>query len=314
MCLKYILMFPGQGSQRKRMFDDFRVFPAFEEIYVESSRAAKKDLMHLSRTNSIFDPQIAQQEILTQSLAMFNYLTTTYNLKENCEFMGHSLGEISAMAASGYIRLDQIFTFITQRAAILSKNNMNGGMLVVSGISERALFNMCSNIPGYLEIVIRNSETQFVVSGQADSIRILKKNVRELKRVKSKILPVSTAFHCHLQDKNNEILEEKINSISFQNSEATLISNIHASEIIGKQAIKQELIQQLVSKVNWYQSVKKIYAKENRAVVFIEVGPGNVLSKLLKDILPEATVFSTNSINDLKKLEQYFINHNKLEV
>ncbi|WP_105957285.1 ACP S-malonyltransferase [Apilactobacillus quenuiae] len=310
--MKYVFMFPGQGSQHIGMFNGLKIFHDIEQVYTQASNFLKMDLMKINQSKEVFNPANAQLTLAVHSLAIFNYLTNKYPRLAIKTFMGHSLGEITAMCAAGYISNTDFFSFLIHRTEIINNSVNNEGMLAISGMQEDALNQLCKKEKRFVEIVIQNSNDQFVLAGNKDVLHKIQNQFVANDQVKVKLLPINGAFHCILQMTNNVKLKEYINKINFKDINIPLVSNINADIIRGANNIRQELSNQLISKVNWYKSIKAMIEQSSEEVVFIEVGPGNVLTKLVKQINPQSHVFCTKSIYDLNVLDKFIMHHEVL--
>ena len=151
-----------------------------------------------------------------------------------------------------------------------------------------------------VQIANDNSEGQIVLSGSNTDldilIEILKSN--NIKNIK---LPVSAPFHCNLMSKATEIMKNEIEKLSFLDGQNQLISNVTADEIISKVELKKLLINQIESRVRWRESVQNMINKEVKQ--FIEIGPGKVLSGLVKRINRNVKIDTINSESDIKELK-----------
>jgi [acyl-carrier-protein] S-malonyltransferase len=175
-----------------------------------------------------------------------------------------------------------------------------GGMVAVLGskveIIEKILKDNEQNFKA--QIANDNSEGQIVLSGRIDDldklIIILKENM-----IKSIKLPVSAPFHCNLMSKATQIMSKELNELNFIQSENKLISNVTANEISNIDELKSLLIKQIENRVRWRESV--IYMIKEGITDFLEIGPGKVLSGLVKKIDKNVKIININSVNDIKK-------------
>ena len=200
-------------------------------------------------------------------------------------FAGHSLGEYSALSSAGYLSFSETIKLLRSRGDAMQNAvpKGEGGMLAVLGTTiekiEKLIIENSENF--VVEIANDNSEGQIVLSGKNNDlskmIDILK--VNKIKNVK---LPVSAPFHCKLMNKATEIMREKIQKIKLQDSKNILISNVTADEVFNKDDLKRLLIDQIENRVRWRESIIKMI--HNGVNHFIEIGPGKVLSGLVKRI------------------------------
>ena len=180
--------------------------------------------------------------------------------------------------------------------------NGEGGMLAVLGSTieeiENVLIKNQNNF--FVEIANDNSEGQIVLSGKISDIDKLIEALK-LKKIKNIKLPVSAPFHCKLMNKATEIMRKEILKINFKESKNMLISNVNAKEILNKDELKRLLIDQIENRVRWRESVMNMIDKGVNH--FIEIGPGKVLSGLIKRIDRSVKTNSINSDSDIKDLK-----------
>ena len=177
-----------------------------------------------------------------------------------------------------------------------------GGMLAVLGTSvyeiEKILNDNSNNFN--VEIANDNSEGQLVLSGKNDDLDKLI-DILKLKKIKNIRLPVSAPFHCKLMGSATKIMKKEIEKLSFHEGNNILVSNVTANEISSRDELTKLLIDQIESRVRWRESVIKM---TDRGVShFIEIGPGKVLSGLVKRINKNVKINTINSDSDIKDLD-----------
>ena len=177
-----------------------------------------------------------------------------------------------------------------------------GGMVAILGskveIIEKFLQENRNNLTA--QIANDNTEGQIVLSGKnIDLMKLIK--VLKAKGIKNIKLPVSAPFHCNLMSKATEIMKKELDKITFKDSSNRLISNVTAKEILDKEELKNLLINQIENRVRWRESV--IHMINKGVNHFIEIGPGKVLSGLVKRINKSVKINTINSESDIKDLE-----------
>ena len=305
----FSVVFPGQGSQMVRMGKEF--FDKHDQVKKFFKDA--DDILGISLTKIIFDgpkDQLdltinTQPAIFLVSYSIFNVLKNEHNidLSKAEYFAGHSLGEYSALAAAGYLDFQNTIKLLRVRGDAMQNAvpNGEGGMVVALGSSiesiERILIENQNNFK--TQIANDNSDGQIVLSGRNKDLdqlmSVLKKN-----NIKNLKLAVSAPFHCELMIKATEIMKKEIEKVEFKDAKIKLISNVTANEILNKEELKKLLIKQIESPVKWRESV--LYMIENGVKKFIEIGPGKVLSGLIKRIDRSAKLISINDVDDLEKI------------
>ena len=303
------LLFPGQGSQVVGMgLQFYKDFNIVKNIFEEADNKLK---FKISKTilegpeSELKLTQNTQPAILTVSYAIYKVIEKELNLKINDfkYFAGHSLGEYSALVCAKSLKFTDALYLLHERGKAMQEAVPigKGGMLAVLGIDINQLENYIKKIGnnGICELANDNAEGQIIVSGNIEKINILKENLK-IDKKKSILLPVSAPFHCSLMKSASEKMHEKINTINFDNPDIEIISNVTALPEKKQENIRRLLVEQIYSKVRWRESI--LYMKKNGVNEFIEIGPGKVLSGLVKRISKDSKSDSINSIDDAKKI------------
>lgn len=301
------ILFPGQGSQVVGMGSEF--YNNFS--YVKKLFAQADEILGFKISKIILDgpeselqrTQNTQPAILLVSYSIFNILKSefNFNLDKVKYFAGHSLGEYSAFLCANSLSFHDSLQLLFERgksmqdAVPLGK----GGMLAVLGseIEEINNYILQIKLKGVCEVANDNAQGQIIVSGNIELIEELKNILKENKK-KYIPLAVSAPFHCSLMNPAAIKMEEKINNVNFKKPDFEIVLNVTASPVNEPYDIKKILIKQIYSKVRWRESI--IFMKENEINNFIEIGPGKVLTGLVKRIIPNSNTFSINSIDDIK--------------
>ena len=219
-------------------------------------------------------------------------------------FAGHSLGEYSALCAANYLSFSNTIKLLKIRGDAMQNAvpKGEGGMLAVLGSKVEIIEDLLNeNRNNFIaQIANDNSEGQIVLSGRNSDIEKLIK-VLKSKNVKNIKLPVSAPFHCQLMNNATKIMRNEIEKLNFQDSKKKLISNVTAKEIKNKEELKILLIDQIENRVRWRESV--VYMINNGVNHFIEIGPGKVLSGLIKRIDKNVKTNTINNMSDIKDLE-----------
>jgi [acyl-carrier-protein] S-malonyltransferase len=247
-----------------------------------------------------------QPAIFLISYSIFNVIKKEFNidLGKAKYFAGHSLGEYSALSCAGYLNFSDTLKILRIRGDAMQNSvpKGEGGMVAVLGstvdVIEKILKDNEQNLTA--QIANDNSEGQIVLSGKTDDldklILILKEN--SIKNIK---LPVSAPFHCNLMNKATNIMNNELNKLNFNEGENKLISNVTANEISNTTELKELLVKQIENRVRWRESViNMINGNINH---FIEIGPGKVLSGLIKRINKEVKIDTINNQTDIEGLK-----------
>jgi [acyl-carrier-protein] S-malonyltransferase len=219
-------------------------------------------------------------------------------------FAGHSLGEYSALAASGSLEFQSAIKLLNQRGKAMQTAvpKGTGGMLAVLGAEINEIYNLLEENKNDFKCYIANdnSNGQIVLSGlNSDVDKFIE--ILKAKKIKNIKLPVSAPFHCKLMDKATSIMRDKINNTNFEKPKNVIISNVTGSETQEIEKIKDLLIKQIESPVRWRESV--IYMIKNGVSNFVEIGPGKVLSSLVKRIDKTININTINKLEDIKNIK-----------
>ena len=306
------VVFPGQGSQSVGMTKElYENFSYVRDLFKQADDVLGYSISKIILEGSKEDLNLTentQPAIFLSSYSIFEMIKneSDINLENAKYFAGHSLGEYSALSASGALDFKSALKLLNQRGKAMQTAvpKGTGGMVAVLGIEIAEINNLLEENKKNFECYIANdnSNGQVVLSGLNSEIDKLVESLK-LKKIKNVKLPVSAPFHCKLMRKATEIMNEKINKVSFEKPKNIIISNVTGSEIQNVELIKNLLIKQIESPVRWRESV--IYMIKKGVTNFIEIGPGKVLSGLIKRI--DKTV-NVNSINEVKDLENIKLN------
>lgn len=305
--LKYAIMFAGQGSQHVGMVKDvYFGNPKVQQLFERAELITSKPLMKymfegpdevLKQTN------ITQPCLLTANVSLFE----TFMEKTNClptYVCGHSAGEYAALYAANVLSFDDALKVIAYRGELM--NSMDAGsMLAILNATEEEVNLLCGKAVvegGSLTPANWNSEKQTVISGDIDSID----NALELAfdlNITAIPLPVSGAFHSKLMIPVIAKFERYLKEVTFNNSKKHIVANTIAQPISSSEHWKSAVVEQIVSPVKWKQTIQYLY--EQGVNIFIEIGPGNVLSKLVSKDYPDATVLTVNNMESIEHTAQY---------
>jgi [acyl-carrier-protein] S-malonyltransferase len=301
------VLFPGQGSQYVGMGADF--YKKYDSVKQNFETVDKT--LGFSLSNIILNgpeselrlTQNTQPAIMLVGVSIFNILNKEFgfNLSNAKFFAGHSLGEYTALVCAGSITLERASYLLYERGKSMQTAvpEGKGSMMAILGMNVNEVEKEIKLLPNneICEIANDNSNGQVVVSGYKSSIDNLSVILKE-KRKKGIILPVSAPFHCTLMKKASDMMADKINSSNFLSPNPNIISNVTAKEENDVNKIKPLLIDQITSRVRWRECVEYMIGKEIKN--FLEIGPGKVLSNLVKKIDKSVEISNINSIEDIK--------------
>ena len=300
------VLFPGQGSQYVGMGSDFyEKFDSVKEIF----RTVDKTL-GFSLSNIILNgpeaelklTQNTQPAIMTIGVCIFNVLNQQFGLNLNNArfFAGHSLGEYTALVCGGSLTIERAAYLLHERGKSMQDAvpSGQGAMMAILGMTIHEVENEINLLPKgeICEIANDNTSGQVVVSGKKMVIEILKENLKKKKK-KGILLPVSAPFHCSLMKKAAENMKDEIENTNFLKPKPSIISNVTAKEETDVDKIRPLLIDQITSRVRWRESID--FMIKQGVASFLEIGPGKVLSGLVKKINRNVKISNINSIEDI---------------
>ena len=308
------LLFPGQGSQIVGMGSEFyNNFNSVKNIFKQADEKLNFSITKLILEGPEDQLQLTkntQPAILTVSYSIFEILNKEFNFDFSSfkYFAGHSLGEYSALVCSDSLKFEDALYLLHQRGTAMQQAVPVGlgSMIAVLGAEIELLNELIKNETNkndVCEIANDNADGQVIISGKKESVENFQKVLKE-KKIKSIPLKVSAPFHCSLMKPAADYMIDKINKIDFKKPKFEIISNVTADPISDPEKIKNFLIKQIYSSVKWRESLLRM-SREN-INNFIEVGPGKVLSGMVKRTIKEANCFSINSIADIKNLINEF--------
>tara|TARA_Y100000590_G_scaffold467101_1_gene644802 strand:- start:1906 stop:2823 length:918 start_codon:yes stop_codon:yes gene_type:complete len=302
------VLFPGQGSQYVGMGSDFyEKYDLVKKIFETVDKTLGFSLSSIILNGSEEELKLTQNTqpaIMTVGVSIFSILQKKFDfiIKDSKFFAGHSLGEYTALVCAGSLTLEKAAYLLHERGKAMQEAvpSGQGAMIAVLGLSIEEVekeINLLST-DEICEIANDNSNGQVVVSGTKKTIETLNQNLKNKKK-RGIILPVSAPFHSSLMKKASQNMKSKINSTNFLAPAPYIISNVTAKEENKADNIKSLLVDQITSRVRWRESVN--YMIKNGVKNFVEIGPGKVLSGLVKKINKEVNITNINELKDLEK-------------
>jgi len=307
------ILFPGQGSQIVGMGSEFyNNFEIVKKIFKEADDKLNYKISKIileGPEDKLKLTQNTQPAILTVSYAIFSVLKKEYNFdfKSTRFFAGHSLGEYSALVCSESLEFNDALFLLFERGRSMQEAVPvgKGSMIAVLGLKIDELNNLIkeAKIKGVCEIANDNAEGQTIISGDIESVNLLQTVLKENKK---KFIPlnVSAPFHCSLMNPAAIKMKDKINSVNFKKPIFDIVCNVTSKSEKNPENLKKLLIEQICSTVRWRESI--INMSKEKVTDFIEIGPGKVLSGMVKRTVKNINCFSINSIDDMKKINNEF--------
>jgi len=307
------LLFPGQGSQAVGMGREFyENFTLVKKIFKQADERLKFPISELILNgpgNQLQLTKNTQPAILTVSFSIFKVLKEEFDLKLSSfkYFAGHSLGEYSALVCSDSLNFEDALFLLHERGKAMQEAVPvgKGSMIAVLGVETNKIKDLIKlkQDKGVCEIANDNADGQVIVSGNKGSVESLQTTLKE-KKIKFIPLKVSAPFHCSLMKPAADVMRDKISNINFNNPSFEVVNNVTATPEKNSSIIKKLLIEQIFTTVRWRESI--INMSKDGIKNFVEIGPGKVLSGMIKRTLSDAKCFSINSIADIKNFKDEF--------
>lgn len=305
----FSVVFPGQGSQSVGMSNEFyNKFDLFKKIYKEAD-----DILGYSISKLILEgpakelnlTQHTQPAIFLVSYSIFRLIKEEFNidLSKAKFFTGHSLGEYSALCCAGLYSFDTTLKLLKSRGLAMQNAvpEGEGGMIAILGSDINTIEQILDENKKKFQCYIANDNSNFqiIISGLNGDLEKCVSVLNTLK-IKNMRLPVSAPFHCKLMNTASETMKKILLNTELNDLKNKIISNVTASEIENKDLVPDLLISQINSKVRWRESIEYIINKNS--TYFIEIGPGKVLSNLIKRINKTVKTSSINLEEDIKQI------------
>ena len=283
--MKYAIVFPGQGSQSLGMLSDLADnFPLVGDVFTEASDALGIDLWKLTQEDqdALNQTQNTQPAMLAAGYATYRVLASEVDLSPLC-MAGHSLGEYTALVASGSLDFAEGISLVRKRAELMQSAVPvgTGAMAAILGLDDDKVVQICANADGVVEAVNFNSPGQVVIAGDKDSVEATCLVMKEAGAKRAVILPVSVPSHCSLMNGAAEEFSISVDAINF-NQVGKVLHNVDAGVANSTDEIKSKLVAQLHKPVLWTSTVQAMAAMGVEKL--IETGPGKVLAGLTKRI------------------------------
>ena len=306
----FSVIFPGQGSQIIGMGKDFyEKYDFVKKLFKSADEILKLPLSKLILEGPKDELDLTvntQPAIFLVSYSIFNVVKNKFNVDLNKAkyFAGHSLGEYSALCSAGYLNFEDTIRVLKIRGEAMQNAvpKGEGGMIAVLGSTVEIVEKILKENENEFKVQIANdnSEGQLVLSGKTNDIEKLMIVLKSI-NIKNIKLPVSAPFHCALMNNATNVMRSEILKLNFQQTHIKLISNVTANEIKSLDELKELLIKQIENRVKWRETIiNMINGGVNQ---FIEIGPGKVLSGLVKRINKDVKINSINNENDIESLK-----------
>ena len=308
------LLFPGQGSQIVGMGSDFfKNFNIVKKIFQEADEKLKFPISKIileGPENQLQLTKNTQPAILTVSYSIFKVMKEefSFDFEKFQFFLCHSLGEYSALVCSNSLKFTDALHLLHERGKSMQEAVPvgQGGMIAVLGTDLVKIDNLLNNFKyekGVCEVANDNANGQIILSGDKNKIDAFKNILRE-NNIKSISLKVSAPFHCSLMKPAAEKMKKKINDVDFSSPIKKVICNVTANSEDDPKKIKNLLVEQIYSTVRWRESI--INLSDIGVKNYVEIGPGKVLTGMVKRTIKNSNCYSINTIDEIRKLNDEF--------
>tara|TARA_B100000886_G_scaffold86704_1_gene56903 strand:+ start:571 stop:1503 length:933 start_codon:yes stop_codon:yes gene_type:complete len=304
------LIFPGQGSQYigmgKDFFDNSTASKLIFNNLDETMGLKLSELIFNGSEEELSKTTNSQPAIMSLSIAILEEINSRGLLdnKKIHSVAGHSLGEYSALVANNSLSFEDSVKLLIVRSEAMQKSMPigTGGMAAVLGQSEEEILLVIKKLETYGKLFIANdnADGQIVLSGEINAIDYLCENFKALGVKRAIKLPVSAPFHCELINEASLILKEELEKFSFDTFSYPLYSNVTAEKSDANN-VKALLSKQVVNRVRWRETIQNMI--RDKVETFIEIGPGKVLTNLIKRNTKDIKAVSIGKLSDLDKLE-----------
>ena len=306
----FSVIFPGQGSQLVGMGKDLHdKYSLIQDLFKEADDTLGFSLSRLILSGPKEELDLTentQPAIFLISYSIFKLIKEEFKIDLNKAnfFAGHSLGEYSALALAGSLSFTETLKILKIRGKAMQSSVPKGvgGMVAVLGSEIQIIENIINENKNKYECYIANDNSlgQIVLSGKIVDLEKIMVTLKAA-NIKNIKLPVSAPFHCKLMNNATLVMNEEIAKLKFKEPDNILISNVTGKEISNSNELKDLLVKQIESRVRWRESV--LLMIEKGITQFIEIGPGKVLSGLVKRIDRNVKVSAINTEEDIKLID-----------
>ncbi len=296
MATRIVCVFPGQGSQVVGMGKDlWEADDAVKALYQEANEALGYDLQRLcfaGPEDELRLTQNAQPAILVHSVATWMWVAR-HGLQPVL-LAGHSLGEYSALAASGALRFADAVNLVQRRGEFMQEAVPPGAgsMAALLGVARQDVEALCAEFggAGVLQPANYNDPGQIVIAGETARVQAAVDAVKTRRLGKPVMLKVSAPFHCRMLQPAAERLAHALDQVTFHPFTIPVLSNVTAAPYPAPQAVRDLLVQQVCAPVRWEDAMR--YAVTQGCDALLEVGPGKALSGMMKRVAPEIEILA----------------------
>ncbi len=305
---KIAFVFPGQGAQKVGMAKDvYDANPAAAQYFDKADEVLGFNISKLAfegPEDELKQTANTQPALLTASVTLLEALKA-HDIQPDY-VAGHSLGEYSALVAAGVLSFEDAVAIVRARGQFMEQAVPagQGAMAAVLGAERTALSELCAAVTAdghAVELANVNCPGQIVISGTREGVEAAGARVKEIGGKRAIPLEVSGPFHSSMMKPAAQLLEERLQGVNFEDAFVPVVANVTAQAVTSGDEVRKLLVEQVYSPVLWEDSVR--YLIEQGVDTFIEIGPGNVLTGLIKKTDKDVRLFNISSLDSLASLE-----------
>lgn len=305
---KIAFVFPGQGAQKVGMAKDvYDALPQAAQLFKTADETLGFSISELAfegPEEQLKQTANTQPALLTASIALLEALKSK-NITPDY-VAGHSLGEYSALVAANALDFEQAVAIVRARGQFMEQAvpSGQGAMAAVLGAEREPLAALCAEVSATghaVELANVNCPGQIVVSGSVEGVNAVSARVKEIGGKRAIMLEVSGPFHSSLMKSAADQLSERLQSVSFRDATVPVVANVTATTVTNASDIQALLVEQVYSPVLWEDSIR--FLIHEGVDTFIEIGPGNVLTGLIKKIDKNVRLINISSLESIEALQ-----------